>query len=102
MNRDCADNPVKHAWLFLVASNQSRNGRGANETDWAYNNSRDGRERNAWAKLPARLVEIGQRLKRVQVENLAFEDVLRRYHSRHRLFLLDPPYLPETRTSGTR
>ena len=51
---------------------------------------------NAWARLPQRLAEVGQRLKRVQVENLAFEDCLRRYDSRDTLFLLHPPWLPET------
>ena len=38
----------------------------------------------------------------MQVENLAFEDCLRRYDSRDTLFVCDPPYLPETRASGTR
>lgn len=106
--RDCLSDqgdpgdPVKRAWSFLVICNQARNGRGVNESDWAYNKTRGGGNRNAWAKLPQRLAEVGRRLKPVQVENLPFEDVMRRYDSRDTLFLLDPPYLPETRASGTR
>lgn len=97
-----SDDPVKRAWSFLVTCNQARNGRGVNESDWAYNRSRGGGNRNAWAKLPQRLAEVGQRLKRVQIENLPCEDILRRYDSRDTLFLLDPPYLPEVRASGVR
>jgi DNA adenine methylase len=105
--RDCLSDqgdgadPVKRAWSFVVACNQARNGRGVNESDWA-NNRHDGRNASTWARLPKRLAEIGQRLKRVQVENLPFEDTLRRYDSPNTLFLLDPPYLPETRASGDR
>jgi site-specific DNA-adenine methylase len=42
--------------------------------------------------MPQRLAEVGRRLQRVQVKNLLFEDVMRRYDSRDTLFLLDPPY----------
>lgn len=106
--RDClsgqrdSDDTVKRAWSFLVTCNQARNGRGVNESDWAYNRSRGSGNRNAWAKLPQRLAEVGQRLKRVQIENLPCEDILRRYDSRDTLFLLDPPFLPGVRASGVR
>lgn len=99
--RDTADDPVTDAWRFLVASNQSRNGCALRKSDWAYNKT-EGKNRDAWATLPTRLAEVGQRLKRVQVERLPFEDILRRYDSRDTLYLLDPPYLPETRISTVR
>jgi len=99
--RDTADDPVTDAWRFLVASNQSRNGCAKNESDWAYNKS-EVNNSNAWATLPTRLAEVGQRLKCVQVESLPFEDVLRRYDSRDAFYMLDPPFLPETRESSER
>ncbi len=99
--RDTAEDPVTDAWRFLVASNQSRNGCAKNESDWAYTKTQ-GTNPNAWATLPTRLAEVGQRLKRVQVESLPFEDILRRYDSRGVFYLLDPPYLPETRVTSDR
>lgn len=38
----------------------------------------------------------------MHVESLPFDDLLRRYDSCDTLYLLDPPYLPETRVSGER
>ena len=99
--QDGSDDPVMDAWRFLVASNQSRNGCAVRKSDWAYNKT-ESKNRDAWATLPARLAEVGQRLKRVQVESLPFEDILRRYDSRDTLYLLDPPYLPETRVTTNR
>ncbi len=48
-----------------------------------------------------RLSEITRRIRKVQVENLRWEDVLSRYDRKKTLFYLDPPYIPDTRVSGT-
>lgn len=95
------DDPVADAWRFLAASNPSGNDRTVKEPDSA-NNKDDGGDRNVWATMPAPLMEVGQRLKRVQVESQTFEDILRRYDLRDTFFLLAPPSLPGTRASVVR
>jgi len=99
--QDDSDDPVTGAWRFLAASHESHDGAGANGFDW-YRNKSNGEIGSVWATLPARLAEVGQRLKRVQVESLPFEDLLRRYDSCDTLYLLAPPNLPEMRESGER
>ncbi len=48
-----------------------------------------------------RLPEVHKRMRKVQVENMPFQDVLSRYDRAETLFYLDPPYIPETRVNGT-
>ena len=48
-----------------------------------------------------RLPEISKRVRKVQVENLAWTDILNRYDRENTLFYLDPPYVPESRVNGT-
>lgn len=43
--------------------------------------------------LPKRLLATADRLTRVQIENLPYEDVLRRYDRPTTFFYLDPPYV---------
>lgn len=43
--------------------------------------------------LRERLLEARDRLERVVIENLPFEECIRRYDRPHTLFYLDPPYL---------
>ncbi len=91
---------VRIAHAFLTSCNQARNGRGARTADWAYGKGKAKTNAGKWARLPARLAWAGQRLKAVQVENLPFEDILRRYDSSEStLFLIDPPYHPQTLVS---
>jgi DNA adenine methylase len=47
-------------------------------------------------RLPELLEETRKRLARVQIENLPYEDVLRRYDRPTTLFYLDPPYYART------
>lgn len=47
-----------------------------------------------------RLKDIQHRLRRVQVENLHFRDLLPLYDRPETLFYLDPPYVPDTRING--
>jgi DNA adenine methylase len=47
-------------------------------------------------RLPEVLEETRRRLARVQIENLPYEDVLRRYDRPTTLFYLDPPYYDRT------
>ena len=92
---------ARRAWATVVALNQSWNGCVANWTDYAYcrTASRNGMARNvaAWNSLPRRLAEAGGRMRKVVLENLPFEQVMSKRDGRTTLFLLDPPYMPETR-----
>jgi DNA adenine methylase len=47
-----------------------------------------------------RLKDIHERIRRAQIENLCFKDILPRYDRVGTLFYLDPPYVPETRING--
>lgn len=47
-----------------------------------------------------RLPAIQERMRKVQVENLCWRDLLPRYDRENTLFYLDPPYVPNTRING--
>lgn len=47
-----------------------------------------------------RLQLVHERLRKVQIENLHFSQLIQRYDRPQTLFYLDPPYLHETRISG--
>lgn len=48
-----------------------------------------------------RLPAVQDRMRKVQVENLCFSDLLPRYDRENTLFYLDPPYVPDTRINGS-
>jgi DNA adenine methylase len=48
-----------------------------------------------------RLPEVQRRMRKVQIENLCFSDLLPRYDRENTLFYLDPPYVPDTRIHGS-
>jgi DNA adenine methylase len=52
-----------------------------------------------WAKIPHNLAMICKRLKGVIIENQPALKLIQMHDSNKTLFYLDPPYLPETRTS---
>lgn len=47
-----------------------------------------------------RLPNVQARMRKVQIENLCFTDLIPRYDRPHTLFYLDPPYVPDTRING--
>lgn len=47
----------------------------------------------------AGLFEVHQRIKNVQIDNRPAVDVIKRFDSKDTLFYLDPPYVPDTRSS---
>lgn len=48
-----------------------------------------------------RLPEVQARMRKVQVENLCWRELLPRYDRENTLFYLDPPYVPEIRVNGS-
>ena len=91
--------PVRWAWAFYVTSNQARNGWGVKECYLAYGKSFSNANAKSWFGLPERLAVAAKRLKTVQVENLDWEDCIRRYDAPDTLFVMDPPYHSHTRVS---
>ena len=47
-----------------------------------------------------RLPNVQARMRKVQIENLCFTDLIPRYDRPETLFYLDPPYVPDTRING--
>lgn len=50
--------------------------------------------------IDERIPEAIERLRSVQIEDLDFEECIKKYDRETTLFYLDPPYLPEKRTTG--
>lgn len=48
----------------------------------------------------ARLKEVHYRIRRVQIENLSWTEILKKYDRDNTLFYLDPPYIHSTRVDG--
>lgn len=47
-----------------------------------------------------RLTNVHARMRKVQIENLCFTDLIPRYDRPETFFYLDPPYVPDTRING--
>lgn len=90
----------RRAWAFVVVANQGRDGGGVIPS-YSYSRLGVGRKRArdvvTWNRLPQRIAELGARLERVVVLNEPFEQVLLKYDSPETMFLIDPPYHPDTR-----
>lgn len=99
--KEPADDAVEDARRFAVLSRQSYAGKGR---EWSYSVPHAHKTKgNAVAHWQAGLEALRpahERLLRVQVECLDWRTVLRRYDSLGTLVYADPPYLPDTRTSG--
>lgn len=50
-----------------------------------------------WAKMPDQVIELAERLKKVQIENRPALEVIRRFNYDNVLIYADPPYLLDTR-----
>ncbi|MCX5742963.1 MAG: DNA adenine methylase [Proteobacteria bacterium] len=89
--------PVDAAWAMLVASWQ---GNGVahpallTTSRWSF--LRKPRPSKRWAALPDILATATRRLKGVQVTRWTWQEALRRADTAKTLFMLDPPYHPET------
>lgn len=89
------------AWRFFVRMRQSRQALGK---DFCTPTSRIRRGMNeqvsAWLTAIDGLPEIHERLRRVELRNKDAAEVIDELDSPETLFYADPPYLPETRSSG--
>lgn len=91
--------PVERARLFYVIATQSFTGRW--QSGWSYDvsASKSGAAALADSDL-LNLLRVADRLRRVQIEDRPWYDVIRRYDSPDTVFYLDPPYPPSTRPNS--
>lgn len=80
---------IERAMHYSIERVQSFSGKGG----WAYQVSADKMTSGKWLPFLKRLTLINSRLKRVQIECLDFEELIRKYDSKDALFYLDPPYV---------
>ena len=81
---------IERALHYAVIRTQSFSGTGST---WAYIASPPHLYSGKWLPFLKKLELINARLKRVQIECLDFEKVIRKYDSKNTLFYLDPPYM---------
>jgi len=85
--------PLWRAWAVLIVGNQARAGIDptiANVHHWGYGITTPAT--NGWPKLPDTLEALMQRVKKVQLTNWPWEDVLDRFDAPGTFFTIDPPY----------
>jgi DNA adenine methylase len=93
--------PILWAWAYFVHIRQSLAGRGKDFASLTGTRIRGGmnEQASAWWNAIEGLEAVHDRLKRVVLLCEDAYEVIRKMNYRQTLFYLDPPYLPETRTS---
>lgn len=100
---------VERAYRFLVVNRMAYGGNSSfkNRPSWSFSVSLERQSAAAsvavWLKGVEGLLEVSDRLRRVQVEHLDFRDLMHRYREApadETLWYFDPPYVPETRVAG--
>ncbi|MEW6653376.1 MAG: DNA adenine methylase [Bacteroidota bacterium] len=82
-------NDIEKAMHYSIGRVQAFSGNGG----WAYQVTADKITSGKWLPFLKRISLINARLKRVQIECLDFEQVIKKYDSKNTLFYLDPPYV---------
>ena len=97
------DSDLEKARQFFLKVNQSYNNDMENPS-WSYNKSYSSRgvskKVSNYQAKPRRLQPIADRLKDVQITNRDAVDVIETFDCEDGLIYCDPPYPPETRSSG--
>ncbi len=96
---------VEKARRLIVRYRQVFGGLGQTATpgQWSYSVSKSSRGMagavSQWlSTIDEVLPSVVERFRRVQIENLPWQEIIRRYDTPDTLFYCDPPYLPSTRT----
>lgn len=95
-NWEKAKNPVTRAYRWFIVAHMSFSGRFGQ--GWSYGIT--SKKRN-YLSMIQEFETIHKRCMDFQVENMSFDKLMLRYDTPTTLFYLDPPYIPETRKSGT-
>ena len=82
---------VERAMHYVLYKTQTFSA--GNSTSWGYAITSDKIISGKWLPFIKRLQLINARLKRVQIECLDFERVIRKYDGKKTIFYLDPPYV---------
>lgn len=93
--------PYKRACNFLIRCWQGHGYR-TNGSKVGWKNDVQGRERAYalwdWYRLPDWIIEVADRLRRVQIEHMPAIELIKRFNYSNVFMFLDPPYLLSTRT----
>lgn len=97
------ENPVERARRFFVLARFSFNGLVGRSFGIDVTASKGGmvQKASAYHGVLGMLPALSNRLTSVLIENRDFRDIIRIYDTEQTFFYLDPPYLPETRRSGS-
>lgn len=101
-NWESQEDEIEKARMFYIKTMQSYSGVG---TSWSYSKGKNHRRGMSQAvskflgNVDENLVDVIERLREVQIENLDIIDLICKYDSEGTLFYLDPPYVPDARIS---
>jgi DNA adenine methylase len=97
---------VEKARRLIVRYRQTFGGTGQTATpgQWSYSITESSRGManavsNWLSAIDKALPSVVERFRRVQIENLPWQEIVRRYDTPETLFYCDPPYMPSTRNS---
>ncbi len=104
MGDESADD-VDRAWAMFVGQNQGFGGKCNAECDWGrvFTSTRGmAQVVNSWRGRLRLLDSWHERLSRVQIDCRDAIEVIRYWDSKETVFYVDPPYVSDTRASGSR
>lgn len=100
------DDPIERARRLVARSfmGYGAGGTFARTTGFRANANASGAHNTAleWARYPAALAAVIERLRGVVIESAPALDVMRRLDTARTLHYVDPPYMPETRSARSR
>ena len=92
------DNPIERARRTIVRYHQSFGTSNSSKTSWRNVQTYGGpRCATMWNYLPGTVIEVCERLKEAQIENIDALKLIERYNNEKTLIYCDPPYLQELR-----
>lgn len=93
-----SDDPIEQARRTLVRFHQSFGTSNSSKRSWKNTQTyRSPRTATMWNCLPNRIVEVCERLKDAQIENIDAITLIKRYDDENTLIYCDPPYLQSLR-----
>lgn len=99
LENDISD--LERARLFLIRCWYAHSGKTGTTTSWRHNISGgNAKALKEWNKLPALILNVSERLKSVQIDNMDALKLIKKYNSKDCFIYADPPYLRKTKTQG--
>lgn len=94
--------PLKRAYLWYYIARTSFGGKFGASWGTAVTSSNRGisSTTSAWLATIEKLPQIHKRLMEVQIENVPYQKIIKRFDTDRTFFYCDPPYVPETRKAG--